>query len=77
MRWNDYTPFIVKHFHLIVFPEVILPGAACGCRISAATEEWADVGTILDPAVLLQAIIDQARAEVLTTTAKSMGWSVR
>jgi hypothetical protein len=39
--------------------------------------EWADVGMRLDPAVLLQALIDQGRAQALTTTAKSMGWSVR
>jgi hypothetical protein len=39
--------------------------------------EWAAAGTELDPGILLQARIEQGRAHVMNTTAKSMGWSVR
>jgi hypothetical protein len=39
--------------------------------------EWIATGTDLDPAVRLQARIEQGRARVMSTTAKSMGWSVR
>lgn len=39
--------------------------------------EWVAAGTLLDPAVLLQAWIEQGRARAMSTTAKAMGWSVR
>ena len=43
----------------------------------AFRREWLAAGTDLDPAVLLQAWIEQGRARVMHTTAKAMGWSVR
>jgi hypothetical protein len=40
-------------------------------------QEWMAAGDFLEPAMLLRAQIEQGRANVLSTTAKSMGWSVR
>jgi hypothetical protein len=39
--------------------------------------EWMTAGASLNPGILLQAWIEQGRAKVLSTTARSMGWSVR
>ncbi len=39
--------------------------------------EWTSAGAFLDPGILLQAWAEQGRAKILSTTARSMGWSVR
>ncbi|MES2659323.1 MAG: hypothetical protein V4689_11955 [Verrucomicrobiota bacterium] len=44
---------------------------------SELRREWATTGNSLNPGIQLQAWIEQDRAKVLSTTARSMGWSVR